>query len=152
MSQLTRRVGGTAACALAGRLQSLDPNISILLIEHGPNNYNDPSVVNPAVVLKNVATNSKMAHFHKCKANEYLDGREVAVLSGGVFGGGSSINLMVPDFLLNYKFVPNILYRYILEAKLSIMTASTQRDGVTRSFCRFLRDWRRFTPIRTGWT
>ncbi|XDG07775.1 hypothetical protein ABKA04_007390 [Annulohypoxylon sp. FPYF3050] len=50
---------------VASRLSDADKNLSILVIEGGGNNYNDPTIVNPVVVP-----------------------------SGGVLGGGSSINFL----------------------------------------------------------
>lgn len=94
--------GGTAACVLAGRLQHADPNLSVLLIEQGRNNFNDPTVVNPAVYLSHLAPTSTNAIFYKSKASDHLGGREAVVPAGGMFGGGSSINFMVGILKLMY--------------------------------------------------
>lgn len=53
--------GGTAACVAAGRLAKADPELKILLIEGGKNNFNDPTVVNPAVYLSHLSPDSKTA-------------------------------------------------------------------------------------------
>jgi choline dehydrogenase-like flavoprotein len=53
--------GGTAACVAAGRLAKANPDLKILLIEGGKNNFNDPTVVNPAVYLSHLAPDSKSA-------------------------------------------------------------------------------------------
>lgn len=53
--------GGTAACVVAGRLAKADPSLKILLVEGGKNNYNDPTVVNPAVYLSHLAPTSSTA-------------------------------------------------------------------------------------------
>lgn len=53
--------GGTAACVAAGRLAKANPDLKILLVEGGKNNYNDPTVVNPAVYLSHLAPDSKTA-------------------------------------------------------------------------------------------
>src|SRR3954462_10257908 len=47
--------GGTAACVAASRLAKANPNLKILLVEGGKNNFNDPTVVNPAVYLSHLA-------------------------------------------------------------------------------------------------
>jgi choline dehydrogenase-like flavoprotein len=47
--------GGTAACVAAGRLAKANPDLKILLVEGGKNNFNDPTVVNPAVYLSHLA-------------------------------------------------------------------------------------------------
>ena len=51
--------GGTAACVAAGRLAKANPDLKILLIEGGRNNFQDPTVVNPAVFLSHLAPDSK---------------------------------------------------------------------------------------------
>lgn len=53
--------GGTAACVAAGRLAKANPDLKILLIEGGKNNFEDPTVVNPAVYLTHLAPDSKTA-------------------------------------------------------------------------------------------
>jgi alcohol oxidase len=53
--------GGTAACVAAGRLAKANPSLKILLVEGGQNNYNNPTVTNPAVYLSHLAPDSKTA-------------------------------------------------------------------------------------------
>jgi choline dehydrogenase-like flavoprotein len=53
--------GGTAACVAAGRLAKADPDLKILLIEGGKNNYLDPTVVNPAMFISHLVPGSKTA-------------------------------------------------------------------------------------------
>lgn len=53
--------GGTAACVAAGRLAKANPDLTILLVEGGRNNFNDPTVVNPAVYLSHLIPDSKTA-------------------------------------------------------------------------------------------
>jgi alcohol oxidase len=45
----------------AGRLAKANPDLKILLVEGGKNNFNDPTVVNPAVYLSHLAPDSKNA-------------------------------------------------------------------------------------------
>ncbi|KAK6583677.1 hypothetical protein PZA11_003407 [Diplocarpon coronariae] len=87
--------GGTAACVAAGRLARANPDLKIVLVEGGGNNFNDPTVTNPAVYLSHLAPDSKTALFYKSKASKHLNGREAIVPMGGVLGGGSSINFMM---------------------------------------------------------
>ncbi|TAQ91129.1 hypothetical protein B7494_g575 [Chlorociboria aeruginascens] len=87
--------GGTAACVAAGRLAKADPELKILLVEGGKNNFNDPTVVNPVVFLSHLAPDSQSALFYKANASKFLNGREAIVPMGGLLGGGSSINFMV---------------------------------------------------------
>lgn len=53
--------GGTAACVTAGRLASANPDLKILLIEGGSDNYEDPTIRNPAVYLSHLTPDSKTA-------------------------------------------------------------------------------------------
>lgn len=53
--------GGTAACVAAGRLAKANPDLKILLVEGGATNFNNPTVVNPAVYLSHLAPDSKSA-------------------------------------------------------------------------------------------
>ncbi|KFZ17325.1 hypothetical protein V501_01793 [Pseudogymnoascus sp. VKM F-4519 (FW-2642)] len=87
--------GGTAACIVASRLAAADPDLSILLIEGGKNNYNEAKVVNPALFLEHLAPGGKTAIFYEGKKSEALAGRELIIPSGGILGGGSSINFMM---------------------------------------------------------
>jgi choline dehydrogenase-like flavoprotein len=88
-------VGGTAACVIAGRLAEADPNLSILMIEHGPNNFGVPTVVHPALCLHALMPTSNATIFYKAVKEHQLADRELVVPSGGTLGGGSSINLMM---------------------------------------------------------
>lgn len=65
------------------------------MVEGGPNNHNEPSVVNPAFFLQHLLPTSKTAIFYKGNKSERLAGREPIVPSGGMLGGGSSINFMM---------------------------------------------------------
>lgn len=58
---LIHEIGGTAACVAAGRLAKANPDLKILLVEGGRNNFNDPTVTNPAVYLSHLAPDSKTA-------------------------------------------------------------------------------------------
>ncbi|KIV94097.1 hypothetical protein PV10_05252 [Exophiala mesophila] len=87
--------GGTAACVAAGRLAAADPTLKILLIEQGPNNFEEPAVVHPALYLSHLSPDSKTALFYKSRPSSHLDGREAVVPAGGTLGGGSSINFMM---------------------------------------------------------
>lgn len=90
-----RPSGGTAACIVAGRLAAADPNLSVLVIEGGQDNYQLDNVVNPALFLEHLAPTSTTAIFYKANKSETLAGREPIVPSGGILGGGSSINFMM---------------------------------------------------------
>ncbi|KAH8593245.1 putative alcohol oxidase [Bisporella sp. PMI_857] len=87
--------GGTAACVAAGRLAKANPDLKILIVEGGRNNYQDPTVVNPAAFLTHLAPDSSTALFYKAKKSPHLNGREAIVPTAGILGGGSSINFMM---------------------------------------------------------
>ncbi|PQE33138.1 alcohol oxidase protein [Rutstroemia sp. NJR-2017a WRK4] len=87
--------GGTAACVAAGRLAKANPDLKILLVEGGKNNFQDPTIVNPAVYLSHLVPGSSTALFYKSKPSAHLNNREAIVPAGGLLGGGSSINFMM---------------------------------------------------------
>ncbi|KAM0240063.1 hypothetical protein ACHAP5_008161 [Fusarium lateritium] len=86
--------GGTTACVIASRLSDADPKLSILVIESGPNNYNEPSIVRPGLFLGNLLPTSKNNACFMGKASKDIADRPLPVLAGRVLGGGSSINTM----------------------------------------------------------
>jgi choline dehydrogenase-like flavoprotein len=79
--------GGTAACVTAGRLAKANPDLKILMIEGGRNNYQDPTVVNPAVFLTHLAPDSKTAIV--CYSFAFIHARERMQLS--VYNGLSRV-------------------------------------------------------------
>ncbi|KAK8130926.1 GMC oxidoreductase [Apiospora sp. TS-2023a] len=87
--------GGTAACIIASRLSDADPSLSILVVEAGANNYDDPSIVNPLLFLLHRMPGSKAMTLHKCNKSEFLANREIVVPVGHVLGGGSSVNFLI---------------------------------------------------------
>ncbi|KAG5914909.1 hypothetical protein E4U42_000263 [Claviceps africana] len=87
--------GGTAACIVASRLAEADPGLSILLIEQGPNNLEDPAVTTPAMFWAHLRPESKYTTFYSGNKEESIDGRQTLVPVGRVLGGGSSINFMM---------------------------------------------------------
>ncbi|KAG8761309.1 hypothetical protein FRC11_014117 [Ceratobasidium sp. 423] len=87
--------GGTSACVAAGRLAVANPNLEILLIEQGPDNFKDPSVSTPALFPTHLSPESKTALFWRGTKSEATNGRETGSMGGGILGGGSSINFMM---------------------------------------------------------
>lgn len=53
--------GGTAACVAAGRLAKHNPDLRILLIERGPNSFENPAVRNPVLYPTHLLPDSKTA-------------------------------------------------------------------------------------------
>lgn len=86
--------GGSAGCVVASSLAEADPNLSILLVEAGRNNEDIPSVIHPALFVHNLIPSTGTAIHWKSKATASVVNRNIIVQSGGVLGGGSSINFM----------------------------------------------------------
>ncbi|KAI8447817.1 hypothetical protein BY996DRAFT_6433510 [Phakopsora pachyrhizi] len=86
--------GGTAACVVAARLAESDRNLSILVIEGGKDNFGLDDVRYPAMYLNHLAPGSKSSSVYVSKETEALNGRGPNVQTGGILGGGSSINFM----------------------------------------------------------
>ncbi|GAP88689.1 putative alcohol oxidase [Rosellinia necatrix] len=87
--------GGSAGCIIAARLSDADPRLSILLIEGGASNHDIPELAHPAMLMSNLAPGNRHNLYYKAKASPDLAGRELVIPTGGVLGGGSSVNLMV---------------------------------------------------------
>ncbi|KAK7733048.1 hypothetical protein SLS53_008377 [Cytospora paraplurivora] len=86
--------GGTAGCVVAARLSDADPDLSILLIEGGPNNES-PTIEHPAFFLSHLAPDSKTNLFYLTKKAPEVADRTLVLPAGGVLGGGSSTNMMM---------------------------------------------------------
>jgi len=96
--------GGTAACVLAARLADADPGMTILVIEQGPNSFEVPTIVHPALFLSGLMPTSNTTLFYQGNEESQLHGRQLTVPSGGTLGGGSSINLMMYSRVQNVDF------------------------------------------------
>lgn len=80
---------------MASRLADASPELSILVVESGPNNHNDPDIVHPPFFHKNLKPGSHKLAFYKANKAPQLAGREPIVSTGGLLGGGSSVNAMM---------------------------------------------------------
>ncbi|KAJ5292164.1 alternative oxidase mitochondrial precursor [Penicillium angulare] len=87
--------GGSSGCVPAGRLANLDHNLSVLLIEAGESNLNNPWVYRPGIYPNNMKLDSKTASFYHSRPSKHLDGRQAIVPCANILGGGSSINFMM---------------------------------------------------------
>ncbi|KAI0886954.1 GMC oxidoreductase [Annulohypoxylon maeteangense] len=87
--------GGTAGCIIAGRLAEADPELSILVVEGGPDNYDNPNVIIPGFYYSHLQPNSETTIFYTAAKSRYTGNVERIVPSGGTLGGGSSINFMM---------------------------------------------------------
>ncbi|RWA14286.1 hypothetical protein EKO27_g827 [Xylaria grammica] len=86
--------GGSAGCIIASRLADANRDLSILVIEGGTTNENVVDLMYPAFMAKSLGPESRYNHYYKAVRSEALGSRELAVPTGGVLGGGSSVNLM----------------------------------------------------------
>ncbi|SPQ19818.1 45e84a23-995f-4418-a1ef-61bed34424a4 [Thermothielavioides terrestris] len=77
------------------RLANLDHNLTVLLIEAGENNLNNPWVYWPGIYPRNMKLDSKTATFYESRPSKWLGGRSAIVPAAHVLGGGSSINFMM---------------------------------------------------------
>lgn len=79
---------------VAARLADADPQLSILVVEAGPNNEM-PTIEHPALFLTHLAPDSKTNQFHLASQAPEVADRRLVVASGSVLGGGSSTNMMM---------------------------------------------------------
>ncbi|RYP60040.1 hypothetical protein DL769_008297 [Monosporascus sp. CRB-8-3] len=62
------------------------------VVEAGPNNFEDPSIIYPAFYLQHLLPHSKATKFYHGKKASRLAEQEPVVATGCILGGGSSIN------------------------------------------------------------
>ncbi len=79
---------------VASRISDAYPKLSVLIIEGGKNNFQNPSIIYPLLFLGNLIPTSENTLFYAGVPEAALNNRQVVVPSGGVLGGGSSINLL----------------------------------------------------------
>ncbi|KAH7303169.1 alcohol oxidase-like protein [Stachybotrys elegans] len=87
--------GGTAACVVASRLSDADPSLSILVVEAGPNSYQDPTITVPFLFFSHLMPTSKTMTFHVGQPSPFLGDRPAIVPTAKVLGGGSAVNFLM---------------------------------------------------------
>ncbi|KAI0392359.1 alcohol oxidase-like protein [Xylariaceae sp. FL0594] len=87
--------GGTAGCIIASRLADADPSLSVLLIEHGPDNRGNPLLAHPLLWRANLAPQSGTNMYYMGKTESQLGDTGIPVAAGGILGGGSCVNLSI---------------------------------------------------------
>lgn len=87
--------GGTAGSIIAARLSDADPKASILVIEAGPESFDLPTVVYPALYRQNISPTSTTLKFHFAAPEAQLANRSIPILTGNTLGGGSAVNLLM---------------------------------------------------------
>ena len=83
--------GGSAGCALAGRL-SEDPKIRVVLLEAGPRDT-DPWIHLPVGYFRNIL--SPLSWGFETEPDPGMNGRSIVWPRGKVLGGSSSINGLI---------------------------------------------------------
>ncbi|KAI0142267.1 alcohol oxidase-like protein [Xylariaceae sp. FL1272] len=86
--------GGTSGNVLASRLSDAYPDLSILVIEGGPDSANNPNVTIPSLYRFNLGPDSTTSTAVLSHPEEQLAGRALSVFTGAVLGGGSSVNAL----------------------------------------------------------
>lgn len=90
---LANGLGGSAGYVVASRLSDADPSLSILVIECGPDNRDDSTVVHPIFAFGRMATCGKtMLNYSSIKEPRTAE-RVINRVSAGLLGGGSAINM-----------------------------------------------------------
>lgn len=80
--------GGIAGCVLASRLHQNHPELSVILIEAGPDISQHPLVKNPAAPLQH----SELDWDYKTVPQVHLNNRICEAAAGKCLSGGSAIN------------------------------------------------------------
>ncbi|KAL8397192.1 hypothetical protein RB594_004055 [Gaeumannomyces avenae] len=86
--------GGAAGCVVAGRLAAASPELSILVVEAGKDNTGNPMVEQPIMFWKNMDPAAMTSTFHDANKSGEALGRKIVIPSGGILGGGTSVNMM----------------------------------------------------------
>jgi alcohol oxidase len=71
--------GGTAGCVITSPLPDVNPELSVLVIEGGPNNYNGAAVTHPALYRTNFRADSELAQTYQAATEEQLAYRAIVV-------------------------------------------------------------------------
>lgn len=88
-------LGGTAGCIIASRISDADPNLSVLVVEKGRNNYDERLIRHPAYFFSNLAPDGGAVTYYVGNKSENLAGRQIAFPTASILGGGSSVNMVI---------------------------------------------------------
>jgi choline dehydrogenase len=84
--------GGSAGCVLAARLAASSPEVSVLLIEAGPDGRGVTQIADPPQWTKLLGTSLDWGYWYA--PSSAVAGRAIAIPRGKVLGGCSAINAM----------------------------------------------------------
>ncbi|KAG8158191.1 hypothetical protein KVR01_011952 [Diaporthe batatas] len=87
--------GGTAGCIVASRLSDAAPDLSVLVVEGGPNNRDVAEIIHPALYRANFSPDTTTARFIVGNEEAQLANRRPLLATGSVLGGGSSVNGLI---------------------------------------------------------
>ncbi|KDN41032.1 hypothetical protein RSAG8_07738, partial [Rhizoctonia solani AG-8 WAC10335] len=85
LHQLINYKSSSVACVAAGRLAASNPDLEILIIERGPDNFKDPSICTAALFPTHLSPESKTALFWRGTKSEATNGRETGSIGGMPF-------------------------------------------------------------------
>ncbi|SCV67426.1 BQ2448_5037 [Microbotryum intermedium] len=80
---------------VAGRLAKANPDLQIAIVEAGIDNIDEATSYTPALYVSHLAPTSTTANFYVSKEGKEVADRACIVPTGGMLGGGSSINFMM---------------------------------------------------------
>jgi hypothetical protein len=86
-------IGGTAGCVVASRLSDADSGLSILVVEEGSDNFQNPKIIYPGLYRLHLAPGSPTSVIWTGQEEEQLMSRAIPIATGAVLGGSSSINV-----------------------------------------------------------
>ena len=82
--------GGLCGCVLASRLKERKPDLTITLLEAGPDEHSNPKITHPLQAFSNHGT--ELEYNYKTAPQPGLDGWQISVFGGRLLSGGSAIN------------------------------------------------------------
>ena len=82
--------GGLAGCVLASRLVEANPSLSVMLLEAGPNEHENPSIKAPLAAFANHNTDLEYNYYTVPQKN--LNNRRIYHCGGKVLSGSSAVN------------------------------------------------------------
>lgn len=88
------QLGGTAGCIVAARLAAANPETSILVVESGGDNTALTCAI-PALFYGNLKPDAETRNVYLANKTKHVADREIEIVTGGVLGGGSSINALM---------------------------------------------------------
>lgn len=83
--------GGLAGCVLASRIKEYQPSATVVLVEAGPDEHNNPLITEPMGISQ--LYNSVYNYKYKTAPQKHCDNREIFYASGRVLSGSTSVSV-----------------------------------------------------------